>query len=648
MAAGVKSTARTDHNRPLKAGLKSCKARKKPFINEKERRARLKLAKDHKDLTIEDWSKVYKSFQDSFVEYKFLTQNNLCARAGRSGAAGSGVEEGTDKLGTKDFLFLHRAEKREDVTRLKDGFHVENSMDVNVPTDKTSFSSHTLDSFNSGNANVILPAGEMSTTESATISTVKTLPAYIDPNIVFVSPTQELQPDVVTISHSLYEESTSVSSINLPEETTHALVQEKITEPLQLFDKTTQDFETFGETTLEVGIWDKPTLNVAEMFDEAGSAFQQTTFGKVRETESPLLEIGDGNEQTTQELIPLFQETTPMSTSSSTTESINQYDSNNDNMMPSASSSTVLESSFTRASGTQSGSHSIEKGQEKEVIDNELEKTESSTSSMDTLTRNSTASSLLEHLTSSAESSADKGKELVVFFSLRVTNMPFSDDLFNKSSPEYRALEQQFLHLLLPYLQSNLTGFRHLEILNFKKGSVIVNSKLKFSKSVPYNVTEAVHCVLEDFCNAVAQLLNLQIDSYSLDIEPADQADVCKFMACGEFSECSVNSNTKEASCLCKPGYMNIDGLPCQSICELEPNYCSKGEKCKIEDEKGAVCSPYSGAKKHGRRKTSKTVMPQPKNKPYMFDFYKSNLVPSLLLQALGLYVLLYCLLQIN
>ncbi|XP_073529635.1 interphotoreceptor matrix proteoglycan 1 [Phyllobates terribilis] len=469
-----------------------------------------------------------------------------------------------------------------------DGSHVENSMHANVPTDKTYFPSHTLDSFNSENANVILSGGETSTTEPASISTVKTLPAYIDPNIVFVSPTQELQPDIVTISHSLYEESTSVSRINLPEETTHVLMLEKTTGPLQLLDKTTQNFEAFGETTLEVEIWDKPTLNVAEMVEEAGSAFEQTTLGKVRETESSLPEIDYGNEQTTQELIPLFQGTTPMSASSGTTESINQYDSNNDNKTPSASSSTVLESSFTHASVTQSGTHSIEK--ENEVIGNEWGETESSTSSMDTLTSNSTASSLLEHLTSSAEPSADKGKELVVFFSLRVTNMPFSDDLFNKSSPEYRALEQQFLHLLLPYLQSNLTGFKHLEILNFKKGSVIVNSKLKFSKSVPYNVTEAVHCVLEDFCNAVAQLLNLQIDSYSLDIEPADQADLCKFMACDEFSECSVNSNTKEASCVCKPGFKSIDGLPCQSICDLKPNYCSKGEKCTIEDGKGAVC----------------------------------------------------------
>ena len=58
MAAGVKCTARTVRNRLLEAGLKSCKARKKPFINEKQRRARLKFVKDHKDWTIEDWSKV--------------------------------------------------------------------------------------------------------------------------------------------------------------------------------------------------------------------------------------------------------------------------------------------------------------------------------------------------------------------------------------------------------------------------------------------------------------------------------------------------------------------------------------------------------------------------------------------------------------
>uniref|UniRef100_A0A8C8BNH0 Interphotoreceptor matrix proteoglycan 1 n=1 Tax=Otus sunia TaxID=257818 RepID=A0A8C8BNH0_9STRI len=196
----------------------------------------------------------------------------------------------------------------------------------------------------------------------------------------------------------------------------------------------------------------------------------------------------------------------------------------------------------------------------------------------------------LKYVTTSSMTTAAKGKELVVFFSLRVTNMHFSDDLFNRSSPEYKALEQQFVQLLLPYFQSNLTGFKHLEILNFRNGSVIVNSKMKFAKTVPYNITEAVHCVLEDFCDAAAQHLNLEIDSYSLDIEPADQADPCKFMACDEFSECVMNKWTKEADCLCKAGYASQDGLPCQSLCELQPHLCVNGGKCELVPGRGAVC----------------------------------------------------------
>nr|XP_042703239.1 interphotoreceptor matrix proteoglycan 1 [Chrysemys picta bellii] len=196
----------------------------------------------------------------------------------------------------------------------------------------------------------------------------------------------------------------------------------------------------------------------------------------------------------------------------------------------------------------------------------------------------------LKYVTTSSMTTATKGKELVVFFSLRVTNMHFSDDLFNRSSLEYRALEQQFMQLLLPYLQSNLTGFKQLEILNFRNGSVIVNSKMKFAKTVPYNITEAVHCVLEDFCDAAAQRLNLEIDSYSLDIEPADRADPCKFMACDEFSECITNEWTKEADCLCKPGYASRDGLPCRSLCEMQPHLCVNGGKCDLVPGKGAVC----------------------------------------------------------
>uniref|UniRef100_A0A8C8J137 Interphotoreceptor matrix proteoglycan 1 n=1 Tax=Oncorhynchus tshawytscha TaxID=74940 RepID=A0A8C8J137_ONCTS len=201
-----------------------------------------------------------------------------------------------------------------------------------------------------------------------------------------------------------------------------------------------------------------------------------------------------------------------------------------------------------------------------------------------------TASPPLRYLTTPSMTTASKGRELVVFFSLRVTNMRFSDDLFNKSSSEYRSLENTFVELLLPYLQSNLTGFKKLEILNFRNGSVVVNSKMKFSKSVPYNVTKAVHCVLEDFCNAAAISLNIEIDSHSLDIEPADQADPCKFLACNDFSRCVVNRWSREAECLCDPGYITLDGLPCQSICVLQPDYCQNGGQCEIVPGHGATC----------------------------------------------------------
>ncbi|XP_055718368.1 interphotoreceptor matrix proteoglycan 1-like [Salvelinus fontinalis] len=231
----------------------------------------------------------------------------------------------------------------------------------------------------------------------------------------------------------------------------------------------------------------------------------------------------------------------------------------------------------------------------------------------------STAPPALTHMNTPLMASTGKAKEMVVFFSLRVTNMMFSEDLFNKSSPEYRSLENTFLQLnqfseprdspnpgasksgtgrqrtlasipLLPYLQSNLTGFKQLEILNFRNGSVVVNSKMKVEKDVPHNLTQAVHCVLEDFCNAASKRLDIEIDSRYLDIEPADQADPCKFLACNEFSQCVVNSWTQEAECLCDPGYSTTDGLPCQSICNLEEEYCFNGGLCDIIQGHGATC----------------------------------------------------------
>ncbi|XP_056145523.1 interphotoreceptor matrix proteoglycan 2 isoform X2 [Lampris incognitus] len=181
-------------------------------------------------------------------------------------------------------------------------------------------------------------------------------------------------------------------------------------------------------------------------------------------------------------------------------------------------------------------------------------------------------------------------RALIVFFSLRVTNMIFSEDLFNKSSPEYKALEQRFLELLVPYLQSNLSNFQNLEILNFRNGSIVVNSRMRFGKPVPRGVTSAVYLILEDFCNTAYQTMNLAIDKYSLDVESGDQADPCKFQACNEYAECNVNRWSGEAECVCNPGYFSVDGLPCQSICDLQTDFCLNDGKCDIIPGQGAIC----------------------------------------------------------
>ncbi|KAK5598734.1 hypothetical protein CRENBAI_005346 [Crenichthys baileyi] len=205
------------------------------------------------------------------------------------------------------------------------------------------------------------------------------------------------------------------------------------------------------------------------------------------------------------------------------------------------------------------------------------------------ITAGITAPPPLKYLTTPTMTTASHGQELVVFFSLRLTNMDFSEDLFNKTSSEYRSLENTLLDVLLPYLQSNLTGFRNLEILSFRRGSVVVNSKMKFAKSVPYNITEAVRCILEEFCSSAAKKLHMQIDSRSLDVEPADQADPCRFLACGDVSRCKINSWTKEARCVCEPGFLSVDNQPCQSLCVLQPEYCQDGE-CHIVPGRGAEC----------------------------------------------------------
>lgn len=66
---------------------------------------------------------------------------------------------------------------------------------------------------------------------------------------------------------------------------------------------------------------------------------------------------------------------------------------------------------------------------------------------------------------------------------------------------------------------------------------------------------------------------------------PADQADPCKFLACGEFAQCVKNEWTEEAECHCRPGYESQEHLDHRKL-----GFCAPGEEGKVIQGKGAPC----------------------------------------------------------
>lgn len=73
---GRQISARTVRRRLLEAGLKGCKARKKPWLSKKNIKKRLEWAQRYKDFTEEDWSKVVWSDESNFQVSCSLIQKN--------------------------------------------------------------------------------------------------------------------------------------------------------------------------------------------------------------------------------------------------------------------------------------------------------------------------------------------------------------------------------------------------------------------------------------------------------------------------------------------------------------------------------------------------------------------------------------------
>jgi len=63
---GIQCSSRTVRNRLLERNLRSYKARKKPFVNNRQRNQRLQWAKDHRNWTNADWQKVMFTDESNF------------------------------------------------------------------------------------------------------------------------------------------------------------------------------------------------------------------------------------------------------------------------------------------------------------------------------------------------------------------------------------------------------------------------------------------------------------------------------------------------------------------------------------------------------------------------------------------------------
>eukprot|EP00069_Balaena_mysticetus_P012966 bmy_07880T0 len=79
-----------------------------------------------------------------------------------------------------------------------------------------------------------------------------------------------------------------------------------------------------------------------------------------------------------------------------------------------------------------------------------------------------------------------------------------------------------------------------------------------------------------------------------------DQADPCKFLACGEFAQCVRNEWTEEAECRCRAGY---------------PGPCGPGEDCEDTPGKGALCRSPDQSKNQVYETSVKKFQNQQNNK---------------------------------
>jgi hypothetical protein len=124
-----------------------------------------------------------------------------------------------------------------------------------------------------------------------------------------------------------------------------------------------------------------------------------------------------------------------------------------------------------------------------------------------------------------------------------------------------------------------------------------VNSFIKYTKFILFSPICYHHCTTTPKWSDSKDILSLTFhfcpfhclenhhSSKSVPSLTADQADPCKFLACGEFAQCIKHEWTKEAECRCRPEYESRQG-----VTHMDEGLCAPGEACEAIQGKGAPC----------------------------------------------------------
>ncbi|KAJ1084406.1 hypothetical protein NDU88_004554 [Pleurodeles waltl] len=209
---------------------------------------------------------------------------------------------------------------------------------------------------------------------------------------------------------------------------------------------------------------------------------------------------------------------------------------------------------------------------------------------------------------------------------VKITNQEFSDQLTNNGSDEYKTFEKNFkAEMVRAY--KNVPGFKDVEILAIRQGSIIVDHKvimeleLKPNISIQDDYKEVVNVLkqeLKEFvsndtgCNRNDSTVFCWLNETKVDeFLPPTQEELCQrtapanytqyyfphFFGGGSSMSCVTYCNQSLPEAInCNYGECRLLTTGPQCFCEDHDTYWYSGDRCNSRVSKGAVYGGFAAA----------------------------------------------------